>query len=90
MFSNAQWDLYAMILLILLSLIVSGIVMIFAKRKSNALILFSILANASVFLLLLMGTPLFDFYGIKFLAAASFYIWPIINLYLIIKFFAKR
>ena len=90
MFSDAKLDLEIMLLLIGLSFVVSAIMAIFIKRKIRAAIIFSVLANLIVFLVLLTGTRLFKYYNVVWLQYFPITIWPILNIFLVIKFWNKK
>ena len=79
-------DLKITIFLLAISFIVSLFVFAIAKRKLLALVIFLILANLSF--LLNIGSDMFDFYNIVWLLYFSVFIWPIINIFLIV-YYAK-
>lgn len=88
LFSNPQLDLRISLFLFGISILVALIVLGKTRKKELSLIIFSILGNLSF--LINIGSRMFDFYEIKWFGLFSILIWPIINIYLIIKFFSKK
>lgn len=82
-FGGPSIDLKITIFLLVVSLIVSLIVFTFAKRKLLAFVIFSILENAVFLANIFTRSEIFDFYGIRWLGHLSFFIWPLLNIYLI-------
>jgi hypothetical protein len=83
---SSSVDLKITLFLLSVSLVVSLIVLFAARRKFLAVITFSVLANISF--LANLGSEMFDYYGIMWLKYFSFFIWPILNIFLII-YYAK-
>lgn len=81
---SARVDIWITFFLLGVSLIVSFIVFALAKRKILALVTFSILGNLSF--LLNIGSGMFDFYGIQWLGYFSLLIWPLLNIFFIIRY----
>jgi hypothetical protein len=81
-------DLKLTLFLIAIALIISLVVLIFAKRKFFSLLLFSILVNAIFLMGVFTGSDMFDYYNIVWFLYFSFFIWPILNIFLII-YYAK-
>jgi hypothetical protein len=85
---SPSMDLKLTIFLLGVAAVTSLIVLIFVRRKIFSLLLFSILTNAVFFMGVTTGSNMFDFYNIVWLLYFSFFIWPIINIFLII-YYAK-
>jgi hypothetical protein len=79
-------DIRISFFLVAVSLVISLIVLIFAKRKLLSVVVFSILGNLAF--LLNIGSEMFDSYNIKWFGYFSLLIWPIVNIFLII-YYAK-
>jgi hypothetical protein len=85
---SPSMDLKLTIFLLGVAIITSLLVLIFIRRKIFSLLLFSILANAVFFMGVTTGSNMFDFYNIVWLLYFSFFIWPILNILLIV-YYAK-
>lgn len=83
-FGDPGVDLWITAFLFGVSFIISLVVLALAKRKILALIIFSVLGNLS--LLLNIGSEMFRVYHIKWLGYFSLLIWPILNIFLIIRY----
>ncbi|HLM83607.1 MAG TPA: hypothetical protein VK254_00125 [Candidatus Bathyarchaeia archaeon] len=83
-FGDPGIDLLITAFLLGVCLIISLIVLALAKRKILALIVFSVLANLSIWLNI--GSGMFGFYSIMWLKYFSVFIWPILNIFLIIYY----
>ena len=81
-FGDPSVDLWITVFLFGVSLIVSLIFLALAKRKILAIIVFSVLANISVWLNI--GSEMFDSYSIQWLWYFSVFIWPVLNIIFII------
>ncbi|HBB37204.1 MAG: hypothetical protein UX02_C0002G0410 [Candidatus Moranbacteria bacterium GW2011_GWC1_45_18] len=81
---SARADIWITLFLLSISFIVSLIFFAVARRKILALIVFSVLANISV--LLNAGSGMFDFYSIGWLKTFSVLIWPLLNIFFIIRY----
>ncbi|MFA5961778.1 MAG: hypothetical protein WC848_03805 [Parcubacteria group bacterium] len=88
MFSDPTFDLKLSLGLLGLSVLVALIILATTKKKFLALVVFSVLGNLSF--LLNIGSMMFDFYDVKWLGYFALLIWPIINIYLIIKYFSQK
>ncbi len=88
LFGNPRVDIWITFFLLGISIIISLIVFALAKRKLLSLIIFSLLGNLSFFLN--FGSDMFDFYKIVWLLYFSVFIWPIINIFLIIYYVRTR
>lgn len=88
LFSTPDLDLQISLFLLAASFIVALIVWAFSKKWLLALIVFSVLGNLSF--LVNIGSFMFISYNIKWLQYLSLFIWPIINLALIIKYLKIR
>jgi hypothetical protein len=90
MFFGPEIDMQVMIILLGLAFVISVISAIFVKEKSRALIIFSILANLILLVFILTGSRIFYLYNIIWFRTFSFFVWPIVNIYLINKIFTKK
>lgn len=81
-FGDPSVDLWMTFFLFGASFIVSLVVFALAKRKILALIVFSILANISVWLNI--GSEMFRVYHIKWFGFFSMIIWPVLNILFIV------
>jgi len=79
---SSSIDLKITLFLLSVSLVVSLIVLFAARRKFLAVITFSILGNISF--LLNIGSEMFVVYNFLWLGYFSFFIWPILNILLIV------
>jgi len=87
-FGDPSVDLWITGFLIGVSFIVSLVVFALAKRKILALVVFSILGNISIWLNI--GSQMFISYNILWLKYFSVFIWPILNIFLIIWYVKTR
>jgi hypothetical protein len=87
-FSDPKLDLQISLGLLIISAIISLLIFIFTKKKFLALIIFSVLGNLSF--LINIGSFMFDSYHIKWLQFFSLLIWPVINIFLIIKYHSHK
>lgn len=87
-FSNPVMDMQITIFLLAISVIVSVIVYAMSKNKHKALIVFSVMANLSF--LVNIGSRMFTFYHLQSLLYFSLLFWPLINIFLIIRYFKKN
>ncbi|PIP24123.1 MAG: hypothetical protein CO142_01765 [Candidatus Moranbacteria bacterium CG_4_9_14_3_um_filter_44_28] len=85
-FGSSSIDLQIIILLLGISVIASLVVFAVAKRKFLAVPIFSILVNAIFFLAVLTGSEIFRAYRIIWFGYFSFFIWPLLNIFLIIHY----
>ena len=83
-FGDPSIDIKISLFLVAVSLVVSLIVLIFAKRRLLSVVVFSILGNLAF--LLNIGSEMFDSYDVMWLKYFSVFIWPIINIALIIYY----
>lgn len=83
---SASADLKVTIFLVIIAFIVALITYAVKRRIYFSIMLFSILANISF--LLNIGSDMFDAYNIVWLLYFSVFIWPIINILLIV-YYAK-
>lgn len=81
---SSRMDMKATILLIAVSFIVAMIFLVIKRKIFLSAMIFSILANSSF--LLNYGSDMFDSYNIVWLLYFSVFIWPIINIALIIYY----
>jgi len=84
-FSDPGFDLKVSLNLLGASIIIALIVLGLSKNKFKAFLVFSILGNLSF--LVNIGSRMFISYSLEFLAYFSLFIWPLINIFLIIKYF---
>jgi hypothetical protein len=87
-FSNPAMDMQITIALLVVSAAVSIIVYGVSKNTRKAAILFSVLANVS--LLVNIGSRMFTYYHLKALFYFALFLWPILNIFLIIKYLKKN
>lgn len=85
-FGSSSIDLQVIIFLLGIFFITSLVIFAIAKRKFLAVLVFSILANAVFFLSVLTGSEFFRAYHIIWFSYFSFFIWPILNIFLIIHY----
>lgn len=76
------------IALLVIAAVISAITYIVSKNIRRALIIFSILANVAF--LVNIGSRMFTFYHLTALFYFSVFFWPIINVFLAIKYFKKN
>ncbi|PIV83803.1 MAG: hypothetical protein COW51_02675 [Candidatus Moranbacteria bacterium CG17_big_fil_post_rev_8_21_14_2_50_44_12] len=81
---SSSVDLKITLFLLSVSLVVSLIVLVAARRKFLAVVTFSILGNISF--LLNIGSGMFRVYHILWLKYFSVFLWPILNILLIIHY----
>ena len=84
MFSYPDLDLKISITLLVISFVIGLITWGISKKWLLGLIVFSILGNLSF--LVNIGSRMFVSYDIKWLGYSSLFIWPLINIFLIIKY----
>lgn len=87
-FSNPAADMQITIALLVVSVVVAGIMYARSKNACKALVIFSVLANLSF--LVNIGSRMFTFYHLRALFYFSLFLWPLINIFLIIKYFKKN
>lgn len=90
MFFGPEMDMQVMMILLGLAFFVSIVSAFFVKEKIRALVIFSILANSILLVFVLGGSELFVSYNIKWAAYVSFFVWPILNIYITNKTFIKK
>jgi len=88
MFENPSFDLNVSLTLLGLSVLVALIILAITRKKFLSLVFFSVLGNVSF--LINAGSFMFDSYNIKWLQIFSLILWPIINIYLIIKYIRNK
>jgi len=79
---SASADLKATIFLLIISFFVALILYVTKRNIFFSALIFSVLTNLSF--LLNSGSDMFDYYNIVWLLYFSFFIWPILNILLII------
>jgi hypothetical protein len=84
MFSYPDLDLKISLTLLAISFIIGLMTWGFSRKWFLGLIVFSILGNLSF--LGNIGSRMFVSYGIKWLGYYSLFLWPLINIFLIIKY----
>lgn len=90
MFSDPSFDLNVSLIFLGVSFLIALIVWAITKKRFLPLIVFSILGNLSFLVNVLTRSEMFISYGITWLQYFSLLIWPILNIYLIIKYFSKN
>ena len=88
MFADPLFDLNLSLFFLGLSVVVALIILAITRKKLLALVVFSVLGNLSF--LINIGSFMFDSYNIKWLQIFSLLIWPLLNMYLIIKYFKNK
>lgn len=83
---SSSMDLKITILLLLVSLVISLFILILAKRKLLALVMLSIMSNLVFLADVFTHSEMFRAYGLIWLEIFSFFIWPILNILLIIYY----
>jgi len=81
-FGSSSIDLKITIFLLAISFLISLVILLFSKKIYLAVLVFSILANISF--LLNIGSEMFVVYNFLWLGYFSFFIWPILNILLIV------
>lgn len=87
-FSDPGFDLNVSLSLFAVSVIVALVVLGTTKNRLKAFVIFSVLGNLSF--LVNIGSRMFIAYDIKWLQIFSLLVWPILNIYLLIKYFSKK
>ena len=87
-FSDPGLDLKVSLVLLGLSFFVALIILVATRKKYLSFVIFSVLGNLSF--LINIQSFMFDSYDIKWLQIFSLFIWPIINIYLIINYFRNK
>jgi hypothetical protein len=80
---SVKEDLRIMFFLVGLSFLISLVIFVVSKKKFLSLLLFSILANASIYSAVLVESAIFRIYDLYWLRDFSRFYWPIINLILL-------
>lgn len=83
-FGDPSVDLWITLFLFGVSFIIALVFFALAKRRILAIIVFSVLANISVWLNI--GSQMFVSYNIEWLKFFSVFIWPILNIFFIIRY----
>lgn len=87
-FSDPGFDLRVSLGLLVFSAIVGLVVLAKTRNKFKAFVIFSVLGNLSF--LANIGSRMFIAYNIKWLGYFALIFWPILNIYLLIKYFSKK
>ena len=87
-FSDPAFDLKLSLNFLGMSFIIAIIILAITRKKFLSLVIFSVLGNLSF--LVNIGSRMFVSYDIKWLGYFSLFIWPILNIYLIIKYFQNK
>jgi len=85
--SSPSRELNVVLILLVVFVFISVFVFIKTKKKINSILIFSLLSNFLFLLISLSGSSLFTIYDLIYFQYFSLFIWPIINLFLIIKYF---
>lgn len=88
MFSDPSLDLGISLTLLGISVLVAFVFWALTKKKSLALLVFSLLGNLSF--LISIESRMFHIYNIAWLQYGALFIWPILNIYLLINYFSKK
>lgn len=70
--------------------IVSFIVLVVLKNKIAALLAFSVLVNLVFLSAILLGSLFFRIYNVEWLQYVVVFVWPIINVVLVISYARKK
>lgn len=87
-FSNPQFDMQITLILLVFSFVVSFVVYLRRKDIYKAFTIFSILANVSF--LVNIESKMFVVYHIRLLSSFSLFIWPLLNLFLLVWIFKYK
>lgn len=87
-FSDPVMDMQITIVLLVISAIVSAVMYAVSKNVRRSLTIFSVLANVSF--LVNIGSLMFLSYGLVWLQYITISIWPLINIFLLIRYFKKN
>lgn len=90
MFSNPEIALQIIIFLLAVSFVISSLVFLISKKLFLSLVVMSVLSNAVWLFDIFTGSEIYYSYDIMFLFYFSLYIWPLINIFLVIKYLKKR
>ena len=88
MFSYPSMDLQISFALLVTSFVIGIITWAISRKWFLGLIIFSVLGNLSF--LINIGSRMYVSYGIKWFGYFSLFIWPFINIFLIIKYRKQR
>ncbi len=83
-------DLSIMLWLFGISVIISLFIFIKLKNKALALLALSILSGGILFLASVSGSLIFRIYNIEWLQYFALFIWPIINIILVVFYVRKK
>lgn len=87
MFPDPMGDMQISLFLFGVSFVISLIIGLFRKNIFLFLLLFSILGNISF--LLNIGSLMFIFYHIIWFQYVVLFVWPIINIFLLVRYFKQ-
>jgi len=79
------FDLQIVIALLFVALVVSVVSGLLKKNFCFAGRLFSILANVILIAVIFVGSEVFDAYNIRWLMWTSITVWPLLNIFLVLK-----
>lgn len=85
MFSNPSFDLSVGFMLFGISIVIAILVLILTKKRLLSLVIFSVLGNLSFLINIITKSEMFMVYSVVWLEYFSLILWPVINIYLIIK-----
>lgn len=83
-------DLNLMLWLFGVSIIISLFIFIKLKNRALALLVLSILSGVILFIVSISGSFIFRIYNIEWLQYFALFIWPIINIILIVLYVRKK
>lgn len=83
-FGSSTIDLKITIFLLVVSFLISLVVLLISRKIYLAILVFSILGNISF--LLNIGSEMFRDYGIMWLGYFSLFVWPLLNIFLIVYY----
>lgn len=83
-------DLSVMLWLLGISFFVALFILMKSKNRILALMVFSIFSNTILFLISISGSLIFRIYGVEWLQYFSIFVWPLINIILIIWYVRNK
>lgn len=86
--TSPDLELQLVIIALVIAAIISLVIGLFKKNAITGLVWFSIFGN--LIFLMNVGASLFRFYNIEWLRSFSVFIWPVINILLIVFFLINK
>ncbi len=85
MFSDPSFDLHVSLFFLGFSFLVALIILALTRKKLLSFVIFSILGNLGFVVNIFTKSEMFLIYNIVWLKYLILFIWPLLNIYLIIK-----